>query len=69
MSDDPFTLPPTPLMTAEKARDVARGYKALATHLTELGATREATLAMRDSQWWLTYAIVLAKTTDDKPQT
>ncbi len=61
MSDD-FSLPPTPLMTPAKARDVARSYMALADHLTELGVVREAALAMRDSQWWLSYAIALAQT-------
>lgn len=63
MSDEPpFMLPPTPLMSADKARDVARAYKALGTHLTEMGLQREAALAMRDSQWWLTYSIALAQT-------
>lgn len=62
MSDDLFSLPPTPLMTPEKARDVGRAYKALANHLTELGVQREAGVAMRDSQWWLTYSITLAQT-------
>lgn len=61
MSDDRFTLPQAPLMTPERARDVARNYKALAENLTELGAAREAALAMRDSQWWLTYAIALTQ--------
>lgn len=68
MSDEPFTLAPTRLMTAERARDVARSYKALATHLTELGVIREATLALRDSQWWLTYALVLSQTAGSGPQ-
>ncbi len=62
MSDDAFSLPPSPLMTPEKARDVGRAYHALASHLTELGVQREAGVAMRDSQWWLTYAITLAQT-------
>lgn len=61
MSDDRFSLPPTPLMTPERARDVARNYKALAENLTELGAARDAALAMRDSQWWRTYAIALSR--------
>ncbi len=30
MSDEAFSLPPTPLMTPQKARDVGRAYKALA---------------------------------------
>ena len=62
MSDDPFSLPPTPLMTPEKARDVGRAYKALAEHLSEIGAQREAGRAERDSQLWLTYSISLAQT-------
>jgi len=66
MSDEPpFLLPPIPLMTASKARDVARLYKAQANHLTEFGLAREANLAMRDSQWWLTYSIALAQTKED----
>ncbi len=62
MSDGLFGLPPTPLMTPEKARDVGRAYKALANHLTELGVQGEAGRAERDSQWWLTYSIALAQT-------
>jgi hypothetical protein len=64
MSDTipPFFPPPTPLMSADKARDVARAYKALANHLTEFGLPREAALGMRDSQWWLTYSIALTQT-------
>jgi hypothetical protein len=63
MSDTPpFALPPIPLMSAEKARDVGRAYKALADHLTEFGLPRQAAAATRDSQWWLTYSIALAQT-------
>lgn len=62
MSDDLFSPPPTPSMTPEKARDVGRAYRALASHLTELGVQREAGVAMRDSQRWLTYSISLAQT-------
>jgi hypothetical protein len=65
MSDEPFLHPPTPLMSAARARDVARAYKAHADHLAEFGLSREATLAMRDSQWWLTYSIALAQTKED----
>lgn len=68
MSDDPLSLPPAPLMAPDKARDVGRAYKALAEHLSELGAQREAGRAERDSQWWLTYSIALAQTPPtDKP--
>jgi hypothetical protein len=64
MSDinPPFMPPPPPLMSAEKARDVARAYKGFADHLAEFGLSRQAQLAMRDSQWWLTYSIALAQT-------
>jgi hypothetical protein len=63
VSDEvPFSLPPAPLTTPEKARDIARDYKAWAVRLTEYGLTREVAVATRDSQWWLTYAIALAQT-------
>jgi hypothetical protein len=61
MSDDPFMLPTPPLMTQDKARDVGRAYKAMAQHLSELGAQGEAGRMERDSQRWLTYAIALAQ--------
>jgi hypothetical protein len=66
MSDDSAFLPPQPpLMTPDQARDLGRSYKALADHLAELKMPRQASMAMRDSQWWLTYAIALAQT--EKP--
>ena len=60
MSDPLFGLPPIPLMTPERARDVARSYKALADHLRDLGVIADATRAERQSQWWLNYSIALA---------
>jgi len=66
MSDDPFMLPPPPLMSAEKARDLARAYKGMAIHLAELGVQREAARMERDSQWWMTYAISLSQTPPTK---
>jgi hypothetical protein len=65
MSDQPFMLPPPPLMTAEKARDTARAYKALATHLSTVGYASEATRMERDSAWWLAYSLTLAATKPD----
>jgi hypothetical protein len=65
MSDEPFLLPPVPLMTPAKARDAARLYKAMADHLTELGLRQQANVATRDSQWWMTYSIALAQTKDE----
>ena len=44
MSDDPFIIPPVPLMTPDRARDVGRAYKALADQLNRLAAaTAEGT--------------------------
>lgn len=62
MSDDPFSLPLTPLLTPEKARDVGRAYKALAEQFREIGVQAETRRAERDSQRWLTYSIALAQT-------
>jgi hypothetical protein len=61
MSDyEGFGLTPVPLMTPERARLVARGYKALADQLAQNGIPSEAARAERQSQWWLTYSIALA---------
>jgi hypothetical protein len=62
VSDEPFMIPPVPLMEPGKARDVARGYQAMADHLHEVGYLREATRLERQAQWWLTYSIALAQT-------
>ena len=62
MSDEPFTLPPTPLMEPGRALAVARAYKALAEHLTELRVAADARRAEQQSQWWLTYSIALKQT-------
>lgn len=63
MSDEPFTIPPVPMMTPEKARDIARAYQGLAEQLREIDAPlRQIQSEERRSQWWLTYAITLAQT-------
>jgi hypothetical protein len=49
-------------MSPDKARDIARGLKWLAQSYTEAGMARDATVALRDSEWWLAYAITLAQT-------
>ena len=61
MSDGPFSVQPVPI-TAEKARYFGCGYNALADELAENGVESEAAWARRRSEWWLTYAAVLAKT-------
>lgn len=57
-------MPPRqpPLMTAAKARDIGRAYKAFAEMLADAEVTAEAARAERDSRWWLTYSQVLEKT-------
>ena len=61
MSDEPpFGLPMYPEMPPEKARYVARGYKALAENFAGQGIPSEANRAERQSQWWLAYSISLA---------
>ena len=63
MSDTP-PLPPSsvPLMSPERARDIARGLKWLAGSYAEAGMTQDAARCERDSQWWLAYTAPLAFT-------
>lgn len=62
MSDEVFRLPPpVPLMSAVRARNLARSYKAFADHLRELGHGAGASQAERDAQWWLAYSIALTQ--------
>jgi hypothetical protein len=65
MSDEPFMLPRPPLVTAAKALETARHYKALAKHMADIGDRAEAGRLERDSQRWLTYSIALAQTPPD----
>jgi hypothetical protein len=50
-----------PIMPAEKARDIARSYKFLADDYTEVGMARQAASMLRESNWWMAYAISLAQ--------
>ncbi len=56
-----------PKMTAERAQEVARGYKWLAQSLSEAGAPREASRLERESLWWMAYSISLGQTPPDGP--
>jgi len=67
MSGQPYTPPSKPLMTPERARDLARSYKALAEQLAEAGDNAESRRMERDAQWWLTYSIALAQTNGRAP--
>jgi hypothetical protein len=61
MSDEPF-LPMQPqLMSAVRARNLARHYKGFANALRAEGFTVEANQAERDSNWWLAYALALSQ--------
>ena len=57
MSDRPDQ---PPLVSAVKARNVARLYKGLADALRADGITAEANTADRQSNWWMNYAVALA---------
>ncbi len=59
--------PPPPPMTPERARYVARAYKAVAEQFAELGVPSEATRMERDSARWLAYADTLANAKPEGP--
>ncbi|MBV8092348.1 MAG: hypothetical protein JO110_03760 [Acetobacteraceae bacterium] len=61
-----FGLPPVPLMTPEKAQEIARGLKAVADSMRAAGVRAAPDRLERESQWWLTYAISLAQTPRDQ---
>jgi hypothetical protein len=61
MSDEPLPAQPQ-LMSAVRARNLARIYKGLAEQLRHDNYRREADLAERDAQWWMTFAISLSQT-------
>jgi hypothetical protein len=54
-------------MTPERARYVARAYKAVAEQFAELGVPSEATRMERDSARWLAYADTLANAKPEGP--
>lgn len=62
MSDEQFHIPPTPLMSALKARDHGRRLKAWSEYLRSMGLELEAQRAERDSVWFLAYALSLSQT-------
>lgn len=62
MSDDPFLPPSVPLMSAVKARDLARSCRAMANHLRENGDGGTARILDERSAWWMAYSIALSQT-------
>ena len=60
MSDTPEERR-VPLMPPDKARDIARSCKFLADEYAEVGMPRQAANMLRESNWWMAYAISLAQ--------
>ena len=61
MSDDPFLPPQPPLMSAVKARDIARSCAGMANYLREQGDISTARILEQRSAWWMAYAIALSQ--------
>jgi len=53
--------PPVPLMSAVRARDLARSCKGMADYLREQGDTSAARILDQRSAWWLAYAVALSQ--------
>ncbi len=62
MSDEPFFPERPRLMTADKARDIARGHKSMAGLYASAGDRTAARREQEESLWWLAYALALAQT-------
>jgi hypothetical protein len=61
MSDEPFLPPQPPLMSAAKARDIARSCAGMSNYLREQGDIGTARLLEQRSAWWMAYAIALSQ--------
>ena len=58
----PDDFPDQPqLISAVKARDLARMHKGMADALKAAGDTGGARLSEQQSQWWMAYAIALSQ--------
>lgn len=56
-------LPEQPaLMSAVRARNIARLLHALSEQYAEAGMRTQSMRALAQSQWWLTYALSLSQT-------
>lgn len=62
MSDEPFLPPPVPLMSAIRARNLARSCQGMANHLREEGDVGTARLLEQRAAFWLAYSISLSQT-------
>jgi hypothetical protein len=61
MSDEHFQPPTVPLMSAVKARNLARECQGMANYLREQGEGSAAVVLERRSAWWMAYAIALSQ--------
>jgi len=66
--DWPFHPPLPPVMSPQKARDVARRWKWMADSFLADNMRSQATLMLRESEWWLGYALTLEATKHDDGQ-
>ena len=65
MSDEPFFPERPRLMSPDKARDIARGHKAMAGLYEFAGDRTGARREQEESLWWLAYAMALSQTKTD----
>lgn len=63
-----YSLPPIPLMSPARARDIARGHMALAEQYHLAGMLDRALDANREARTWLAYSTALAATPDAAPE-
>ena len=62
MSDEPFLPPSVPLMSALKARDLARSCQGMANHLRAQGVeSGTARILEQRSAWWMAYSLALSQ--------
>jgi hypothetical protein len=61
VSDEPFLPPAVPLMSAVKARDLARSCAGMANYLRDHGDTSTARILDQRSAFWMAYAIALSQ--------
>lgn len=62
MNDEAYLPAPVPLMSAVKARNLARSCKAMANLLRENGDIGTARVLDNQSAWWMAYSISLSQT-------
>jgi hypothetical protein len=62
VADESFLPPSVPLMSAVKARDIARSCQGMANHLRAQGVeSGTVRLLEQRSAWWMAYSIALSQ--------